>query len=437
MANLQRLILFNILFLFIFSNAQAALIWKVNNDSRYQGSTPESACASYLAYQHTQDERVNYIGIEPVGDGYFCLTNTYGNGPVRLGSASSEIVVDPTCTPPQRLDPATSTCVDPPNPCVANKKDSNFEKRFNVPHDVDTLCISGCSYSTLDGLCAGDYGCAFGAGRQNGSQCTTTDAKLIPPPQPATDPTPVPPKVTQNQCLASGNSFGNVNGVDVCIPRALAGATPTTSKADETTTTTSNGSTSTDKVAITTSVADGKVTTTKTTTTTTTAADGTVATATKTEAKQQDSNNFCKDNPNATICKEAQKSEFGGACDRFSCKGDAIQCAIAKEQHNRNCALFEKKTALSDKGQSMIDGNDDGSLTNPAKDGNREVVNVGGMVSEGSNIGGGQFTDTVISMPHGGNVTLPFSKLNFVMQILGTFLLAGAYINAARIVGVR
>lgn len=48
---------------------------------------------------------------------------------------------------------------------------------------------------------------------------------------------------------------------------------------------------------------------------------------------------FCEENPNSPQCKE---SSFGGSCQaNFTCDGDAIQCSIAREQHIRNCKLFD------------------------------------------------------------------------------------------------
>lgn len=46
---------------------------------------------------------------------------------------------------------------------------------------------------------------------------------------------------------------------------------------------------------------------------------------------------------------DGDKSIFGGACAAgFTCEGDAIQCAVAREQHRRNCTVFEDKTPESE-----------------------------------------------------------------------------------------
>lgn len=66
---------------------------------------------------------------------------------------------------------------------------------------------------------------------------------------------------------------------------------------------------------------------------------------------------FCKQNPDAPQCK---KSNWGGSCGSFTCDGDAIQCAIAREQHQRNCKLFDEKTSHPAY-QAAVDGTDEQS----------------------------------------------------------------------------
>lgn len=66
---------------------------------------------------------------------------------------------------------------------------------------------------------------------------------------------------------------------------------------------------------------------------------------------------FCKENPDAPQCK---KSTWGGSCGSFTCDGDAIQCAIAREQHQRNCKLFDEKTSHPAY-QAAVDGSDEQS----------------------------------------------------------------------------
>lgn len=66
---------------------------------------------------------------------------------------------------------------------------------------------------------------------------------------------------------------------------------------------------------------------------------------------------FCKENPDAPQCK---KSNWGGSCGSFTCDGDAIQCAMAKEQHKTNCKLFDEKNGHK-LTQAALDGTDEQS----------------------------------------------------------------------------
>lgn len=69
-----------------------------------------------------------------------------------------------------------------------------------------------------------------------------------------------------------------------------------------------------------------------------------------------DAGEFCKKNPTALMCV---KSTWGGSCGGgFTCTGDAVFCAIAKEEHQRNCTLFDTATTLSTLGNNVASGAD-------------------------------------------------------------------------------
>lgn len=147
---------------------------------------------------------------------------------------------------------------------------------------------------------------------------------------------------------------------------------------------------------------------------------------------------FCALHPTSIICKNSSivaGTCAGGHSSGFSCSGDAIQCQIAQEQAERECQLYAPSNE-AELGKRLLAGTDSTDSLNPSLTANREVIDLPTSLQEGSNIGGGEFADYHVSLP-GGGVTLPFSRINFVMHILGAFILAGAYLNAARIVGVR
>lgn len=67
--------------------------------------------------------------------------------------------------------------------------------------------------------------------------------------------------------------------------------------------------------------------------------------------------NYCAKNPTSAQCK---KGSFGGACSSgFQCEGDAVQCALAKEVHQRNCQWFQDPSqAVKDAGAAALAGGD-------------------------------------------------------------------------------
>ena len=88
-----------------------------------------------------------------------------------------------------------------------------------------------------------------------------------------------------------------------------------------------------------------------------------VCTTTKPDGSKEDKDQkgFCKENPDLSICKE-NKDTFGGSCDGgFSCEGDALQCAMAKEQHIRNCQLYAPDKDVNSLTNKALNGTDDKS----------------------------------------------------------------------------
>lgn len=135
------------------------------------------------------------------------------------------------------------------------------------------------------------------------------------------------------------------------------------------------------------------------------------------------------DNPEED--EDDEPSSFGGACGGFMCKGDAVQCAIAKEQHFRNCQLFvdtspESKLYYKEAGKA---GNQTLGL-----EGN-ETVNMAGRIDSTDALGGGGGATDFVFTIHGQQITIPFSALNPYLSAFGNILIAIAFLIAMRIVG--
>jgi hypothetical protein len=140
-------------------------------------------------------------------------------------------------------------------------------------------------------------------------------------------------------------------------------------------------------------------------------------------------NGFCKENPDSPMCK---KGSFGGSCAAsFTCDGDAIQCAIAKEQHLRNCKLFDDPSDESglynaNKGR---EGNQTGDLPG------NQSIDLTGRIDTSDAIGGGSCIGDLSISVMGQSISLPISGICPYLSILGNVLVAVSLLLAVRIVG--
>lgn len=183
-----------------------------------------------------------------------------------------------------------------------------------------------------------------------GAQWTGAYCEGTPTPETATpeerdgktmDPVPEP--------LPKGKCPGTVNGTPVVVDcsEKSAGNETTTSNSDGTSTTTTKET----KCYV------GSCTTT--TTTTTKDASGNVtgtSSSTSIGVDTLDGNSIGGNGAGSggggdctgDDCGEEPESTFGGSCiASFECGGDAIQCAIARDQHIRHCEVFENETAAT------------------------------------------------------------------------------------------
>lgn len=229
----------------------------------------------------------------------------------------------------------------------------------------------------------------------------------------------------------AGMCTGTVNGVEVCVKCAQADTANTQTK----TTTNPDGSTSQTTTNTTTTVNNSNVTTTTTTTTTTTpAGGGTPTTSTKTDSTTESKDSYCQRNPNDQACKSTSSLSGGTDCvTPPTCNGDAIQCAMVDQQWRTRC-LFDKQSTLSDLGNSVTSGNDPDAGKHPQLEANRTVVDMSTRIDSTPFLtGGGALQDQVMPV-NGRTVTIPLSKLNQYLVIVGNIFVAIALIGAAKIV---
>lgn len=241
------------------------------------------------------------------------------------------------------------------------------------------------------------------------------------------EPQPNPEPSKSPECT---NGYqGTVNGVSVCVPpKASTGIVGTETKDN------GDGTKTDTKTDV--KCENGKCEVTKTSTTTNTTTNTTVGTSSSTATVDKAA--YCNENKTAGVCKDENgdnpdgTGSFTGNCDAgFQCKGDAVQCAIAKEQHRRMCQIFDDKspeTALfnQSKGKDGIQRGDEGS-----------PIDLAGRISTDSLIGAGScmrdFQIQFMDRP----VNVKLSNLCPYLEMLGNILVAVGMVMAIRIVGIR
>jgi hypothetical protein len=167
-----------------------------------------------------------------------------------------------------------------------------------------------------------------------------------------------------------------------------------------------------------------------TTTTTYKDKDGnTVGTGTKEEPKES----FCQENPGISICKIGS---FGGGCaagsGSFNCDGDAVQCAIALEQHRRACEWSYIDPALKAKGDDAIAGGDRPG-DHPFKNAQETTFSLSSTIDTTNRLAGGCPGDESISVA-GRSFVIPWSRACGSLEMLGNIVVGFAMLAAAGIV---
>ena len=267
----------------------------------------------------------------------------------------------------------------------------------------------------------------------------TSGSGGLPPGEDPTNPNPgdpPPPEEPPKSC-AKGRCPGTVNGVTVCVPcsdtssTSSGGSSPGGSIPGNGADGTGGpgqpgGPPGSSSTSTSTTCKDGKCTTT--TTTNTTGEDG-QAVDTKTETKEETKEDFCTENPKSPHCVEGS---FGGSCEGgFTCEGDAVQCAIAQQQHLRMCKLFDDHSSAEAQLYESLkgkEGNQTGDLP-----GNVTFDFGPASIDTSSTIGASCIQDMNISVM-GSSITIKLSSVCQYLEMLGNVLMALSFLLGARIV---
>lgn len=389
----------------------------------------------------------------------------YGGSLIGSGE-NAQCSGTPTCPSGQQYNPTTNTCAVPD--CAPGQVRNTITQQCQPPcHAAGTaggsayvspyttlpkaICRDGCKLNVggtghqipwsngttlhvVNGLvhtsefCSGDIN---GGAEGNGEDESYDGPEDL-------DPISVTPDDDPPRCGA-GQCPGEVNGVYTCV-KCTDIATPEKpvtqydKKTETTTTGTPPNQTTETKSTETKSTHDGSGTVTSTTTTSTTKTDANGTTTTeegKTE-KKESQESFCKENPTVAFCKNGK---WGGGCDAFTCEGDAVQCAIAREIHQRNCEAA-KSNAYTDMTDAAQAGTDNASTYIQAqKDAAALDVNARFSQSlDASPIAASCPSSRSVALPGGNSLEISFEKPCEIAGWLGHFVQAFAYLFAALIV---
>lgn len=367
----------------------------------------------------------------------------------------------PTCPAGQEFDAATATCKVPE--CAAGQVRNTITQQCQPPcHPAGTaggsnyvspftkhppsICRDGCSLTVGGGTTIPHSGgtwymvtglvhtgnfCSGAEGASGSGEGTSYDEPGDPEPITVT-PDEDPPRCKAGQCP------GEVNGIFVCVSCTDV-ATPDKpvtqydKKTETTTTGTPPNQTTETKTTETKSTHDGSGTVTSTTTTSTTKTDANGTTTTDGKAEKKESQeSFCKENPTSTFCKEGK---WGGSCDAFTCEGDAVECALSREVHQRNCEA-SKSNAYTDLTDAAEAGTDNASgYIQAQKDAAALDVNARFSQSlDASPIAASCPASRSVALPGGNSLEISFEKPCEIAGWLGHFVQAFAYLFAALIV---
>lgn len=241
---------------------------------------------------------------------------------------------------------------------------------------------------------------------------------------------PLPPSEPPEKPCNPGEYQYAVNGTKVCLP---AKSKETIIKEE----TINNNDNSTTNINTTVKCEGGKCTISETTANKDSSGATTGESTKETQVSQSD---FCAQNPGSSVCKSPglgkeegegendNKSSFSGSCSSsFSCEGDSVQCAIALQQHETACKLFDESNTYFQAFKDAEASNSNGVESS--------TVDLASHVSVDSVIGSGACpADIEVTV---FNQVIPFelSKFCRYFDAMGMLIVLGASVGCLRILG--
>lgn len=235
---------------------------------------------------------------------------------------------------------------------------------------------------------------------------------------------------------APGDDPTLINGLFACENNGIEVETEQPETETTTTDIVDNGDGTTTETQVTTNSNTGVITTTVIDTTTATGESTTTTTVTNDNSnfnyQSENQSDFCANNPNATICQTNQVSNT--SCGTTpTCSGDAIQCAILIQAHEKNC-----------EGENFVDAavttaQENAILSGVGGDNDLDTFAAGTEVDLSDPLSGYVPNITAACPPDilinttRGQITVPMSYFCDLTDLLRPIVLILAYITAAMI----
>lgn len=383
--------------------------------------------------------------LQGASGGSYCASSSPTNPPTQLGYATRS-VCPPNSAPSGGqcvcnvgfVESGTS-CVEPAPVNNCSSLSGQSAGRWNLESTSGALGMKqvcdtglnsgdtsapGCLLTGQADFCAkvGDKWICQANLSASGGKCMPDPDGSVDVPGSGSEPAPGPDDDTAPSNCPPGKVPGTVNGTSVCVDPGKSDSTKNTGSTD-TTTTNPDGSTTSTETTKTTECNGTTCTTTTTTTTTNTPAGGGSSTTETTSTT-----GTCTVGSSGCGDEDKDPSRFGGSCAAFSCDGDAIMCAVALEQHKRNCQLFVDTSV-----ESALYDSEKGK-TGPQYT-SESVTLSSGSFSQANALGAAAqcIQDRTVTVA-GHSVVLPFSQVCSTLQHLGTVLMFISFLVAYRIV---
>lgn len=205
---------------------------------------------------------------------------------------------------------------------------------------------SGHWFSQGKGVYTGQKGTSCNGSGGNGDG----PAGSTPKPPDGKEPDKPDPGTAAPAPCPQGQSAGEVNGQRVCAPRGT--DSPVEVKSSSSSTNANGDKTDTTKET----KCDGSKCTTTTTDCTT--LNGQTSSTCSSTSSTVSAGDACKANSSLSVCGDGEDgSSFSGSCaSGFQCKGDAIQCAMAQEQHKQRCDFVNWSSTWKQTGETPVTG---------------------------------------------------------------------------------